>query len=82
MSAAARAYQVPIVGGHTNTRNSYNPLSISILGRAEKLISSFAARPGDRLLMAIDLRGKSHPKYPFWNAATRAKYGRCGLAID
>jgi uncharacterized protein len=70
MSAAARAYQVPIVGGHTNARSSYNGLSVSILGRAENLISSFTAQPGDRLLMAIDLRGKLHPKYPFWNAAT------------
>jgi uncharacterized protein len=70
MSAAARAYQVPIVGGHTNARSSYNALSVSILGRAQQLISSFTAQPGDRLLMAIDLRGKSHSKYPFWNAAT------------
>jgi uncharacterized protein len=66
MSAAARAYQVPIVGGHTNARSSYSALSVSILGRAEKLISSFTAQPGDR----IDLRCKLHPKYPFWNAAT------------
>lgn len=70
MSAAARAYQVPIVGGHTNVRSRYNALSVSILGRAQKLISSFHAQPGDRLLMAIDLRGKLHHKYPFWNAAT------------
>jgi uncharacterized protein len=70
MSAAARAYQVPIVGGHTNARSTYNALSVSILGRAERLISSFTAQPGDRLLMAIDLRGKLHPQYPFWNAAT------------
>lgn len=70
MSAAARAYQVPIVGGHTNARSSYNALSVSILGRAEQLISSFTAQPGDRLVMAIDLRGQMHPKYPFWNAAT------------
>jgi uncharacterized protein len=70
MSAAVRAYQVPIVGGHTNSRSEYNALSVAILGRAGKLISSFHAQPGDRLLMAIDLRGKLHPKYPFWNAAT------------
>ncbi|WP_295613860.1 sll0787 family AIR synthase-like protein [Chamaesiphon sp. GL140_3_metabinner_50] len=76
MSAAAQAYQVPIVGGHTNARSSYNALSVSILGRAQKLISSFTAQPGDRLLMAIDLRGKMHPKYPFWNAATTADPNR------
>lgn len=70
MSAAARAYQVPIVGGHTNSHSEYNALSVAIVGRAGQLISSFQAQPGDRLLMAVDLRGKPHPKYPFWNAAT------------
>jgi uncharacterized protein len=70
MSAAAKAYQVPIVGGHTNARSSYNALAVSILGRAQQLISSFQAQPGDRLLMAIDLRGQAHPHYPFWNSAT------------
>jgi uncharacterized protein len=71
MMAAAQAYQVPIVGGHTNGRSSYNALSVAILGRAQRLISSFQAQPGDRLLAAIDLRGQLHPQYPFWNAATK-----------
>jgi uncharacterized protein len=70
MNAAAQAYRVPIVGGHTNSRSEYHALSVAILGRARQLISSFNAQPGDRLLMAIDLRGKLHPNYPFWNAAT------------
>jgi uncharacterized protein len=70
MNAAAQAYRVPIVGGHTNSRSEYHALSVAILGRARQLISSFKAQPGDRLLMAIDLRGNLHPKYPFWNAAT------------
>jgi uncharacterized protein len=76
MSAAARAYQVPIVGGHTNAHSPYNALSVAILGRARNLISSFQAQPGDRLLMAIDLRGQMHPQYPFWNAATTAEPDR------
>jgi uncharacterized protein len=70
MNAAAQAYRVPIVGGHTNSRSEYHALSVAILGRARQLISSFKAQPDDRLLMAIDLRGNLHPKYPFWNAAT------------
>ncbi|MGJ3248644.1 MAG: sll0787 family AIR synthase-like protein [Elainellaceae cyanobacterium] len=72
MQDAARVYQVPIVGGHTNCHSPYNALSVSILGRATHLISSFNARPGDRLLAAIDFRGMLHPNYPFWNAATSA----------
>jgi uncharacterized protein len=73
MNAASQAYQVPIVGGHTNGRSSYNALSVAILGRAQNLISSFQAQPGDRLLAAIDLRGMPHPQYPFWNAATNSE---------
>lgn len=72
MKAAAQAYGVPIVGGHTNCHSPYNALAVAILGRATRLITSFNAQPGDRLLVAIDLRGKRHPHYPFWNAATTA----------
>lgn len=72
MKAAAATYNVPIVGGHTNGHSTYNALSVAILGRAERLLTSFDARPGDRLLIATDFRGKPHPKYPFWNAATTA----------
>jgi uncharacterized protein len=72
MQAAAQTYGIPIVGGHTNGHSPYNALSVAILGRAEHLITSFNAHPGDVLLMAIDLRGKAHPTYPFWNAATHA----------
>ena len=70
MKAASLAYDVPIVGGHTNLRSAYNALSVAILGKAKKLISSFNAQPQDLLIVAIDLRGVMHPQFPFWNAAT------------
>lgn len=72
MKAASQAYNIPIVGGHTNFKSAYNALSVAILGRAKKLISSFQAQPGDLLVLAIDLQGKMHPQFPFWNAATKA----------
>ncbi|UBF26893.1 sll0787 family AIR synthase-like protein [Kovacikia minuta CCNUW1] len=72
MKAAAETYHVPIVGGHTNGHSPYNALSVAILGRAQRLITSFNARPGDRLLIATDFRGKPYGNYPFWNAATEA----------
>lgn len=71
MKAASQAYNVPILGGHTNYRAAYNALSVAILGRAHKLISSFNAQPGDLLVVAIDLGGKMHSQFPFWNAATQ-----------
>ena len=73
MKAASRAFNVPIVGGHTNLKSRFNSLGVSILGRANNLISSFTAKPGDMLVVAIDLAGEMHPKFPFWNAATKSK---------
>jgi hypothetical protein len=73
MKAAANAYQVPIVGGHTNCRSSYDALSVAILGRAQKLLTSFDARPHDRLLAVVNMNGQFHPDYPFWNAATKTE---------
>ncbi len=76
MKAAAEAYRVPIVGGHTNCHSPYNALSVAILGRATQLITSFNARSGDRLLVVSDFHGNPHPTYPFWNAATTANPSR------
>lgn len=72
MRAAAERYGVPLVGGHTNLQSASGQLAVAVLGRAQRLISSFAARPGDRLLVAVDLRGQWQAPYPFWNASTEA----------
>jgi AIR synthase-related protein len=69
MAAASVAYGVPIVGGHTNTRSDEAQLAVAIIGRAKALLSSFNARPDDRLMMAVDLRGHFEEPYPFWNAS-------------
>ncbi|SDI03970.1 hypothetical protein SAMN05216466_11683 [Paraburkholderia phenazinium] len=76
MAAASLAYGVPIVGGHTNARSDRAQLAVSIVGRATALLSSFNARPGDRLLMAVDLRGQFEEPYPFWNASVGAPAAR------
>ena len=72
MVAASRAFNVPIVGGHTNCHSPYSALSVAILGRANQLISSFAAQPGQVLVLATQLTGRIHPQYPFWDGATQA----------
>lgn len=72
MAAASVAYGVPVVGGHTNTRSATSQLAVSIVGRARALLSSFHARPGDRLLMTVDLRGRFEDPHPFWNASVGA----------
>lgn len=72
MAAASMAYGVPIVGGHSNNKSTRGQLAVAILGRARELISSFAARPGDELVMAVDLRGAYQEPFPYWNASTTA----------
>jgi AIR synthase-related protein len=59
MQAASAAYGVPIVGGHTTRfpKERTPLLAAAVVGRAQHLISSFDARPGDALMMAVDLRG-------------------------
>lgn len=66
----ARTYGVPVVGGHTNMRSTHNSLSVAILGRARRLLTSFDARPGEVLIAAIDLRGRWHDPHPFWDASS------------
>ncbi|PZD74219.1 Phosphoribosylformylglycinamidine synthase subunit PurL [Acaryochloris thomasi RCC1774] len=73
MKAASKAFNVPIVGGHTHCHSPYEALSVAILGRAQHLITSFNAQLGDTLLLVTDFNGKPHPKYPFWDAATMAE---------
>ncbi len=82
MTAAARRYAVPIVGGHSNNRAERGQLAVAILGRAQTLLSSFAARPGDRLVMAVDLRGAYEDPYPYWNASTGAAAERLRADLE
>jgi selenophosphate synthetase-related protein len=72
LRAAAQAFGVPIVGGHANLRTEGSQLSVAILGRASNLLTSFDARPGDRLVAAIDLRGRYREPFANWEAATDA----------
>jgi uncharacterized protein len=72
LKAAAQAYSVPVVGGHTNTRTDRGQLAVGILGRARRLLTSFDARPTDRLIAAIDLRGRYREPFSNWEAATTA----------
>lgn len=72
MADASAKYGVPIVGGHSNNRSERPQLAVAILGRAKALPTSFDARPGDSLLMAIDLRGAYEEPFPYWNASSSA----------
>lgn len=72
MAAASSAYNVPIMGGHSNFRADRAQIAVSVLGKARALLSSFAARPGEVLIAAIDLRGRYRPVFDNWQAALEA----------
>ncbi|KPF70905.1 hypothetical protein IP69_08200 [Bosea sp. AAP35] len=76
LRAASQAYGVPIVGGHSNLRTDRGQLSVAVLGRAKVLLTSFDARPGDRLVAATDLRGRYREPFSNWEAATQAPASR------
>lgn len=76
LRAASKTYGVPVVGGHTNARTDRGQLAVAILGRARRLLTSFDARPGDRLIAAIDLRGRYREPFSNWEAATNAPAAR------
>jgi uncharacterized protein len=82
LAAAAERYRVPVVGGHTNQRADSEQLAVAIVGRAKRLLTSFDARPGDTLLMAVDLRGEFMEPHPFWNASTSAPAERLRADLE
>jgi selenophosphate synthetase-related protein len=68
MNRAVSRLGIPVVGGHTNLRSPYAALAVAIVGRSRSLITSFDARPGDDVIVGIDLRGKKVAGNPFWDA--------------
>ena len=56
------------------------PTAVSLRSRSsaapKRLLTSFDARPGDRLIAAIDLRGRYREPFANWEAATAAAPAR------
>ena len=72
LAAAAAAFQVPIVGGHSGRTNSAAQLAVAIVGHTEAPLFGHGAQVGDDLIAVIDQRGQWCGNFPFWNAATTA----------
>jgi selenophosphate synthetase-related protein len=70
---AVKLFQVPIVGGHTAPKCSYNAISMACVGIGKKthVLQSSTAQPGDLILHAIDLVGQRGSAYPLgWDSYT------------
>lgn len=82
LASASNRYGVPLVGGHTNTRAGTNLLSVAVLGRAKNLLTSFDAKPGQKIIAAIDLRGRMRDPAAYWDASTSAEPSRLRADLE
>ena len=58
-------FGVPMVGGHLHPDGEVDSLGVAIAGIAQKdkIITSFGAESGDKVIVAIDLDGKPHEMF-------------------
>ena len=52
-------FKVPMVGGHIHPDSEEDSLVVAIVGTAKHLLLSNTAKPGQRLILAVDLKGKT-----------------------
>jgi len=74
MTEGIKKFKVPVVGGHTHPEGEKS-LSVAIIGIAKKdqIIRSDSAKPGDLVIYAIDLDGKTGPNslYSFESVSSK-----------
>ena len=82
MRWAARLYDVPVVGGHLTGTEGPPSLSAFGLGRADRPLSARAAAPGQSLVVAACLDGKSARIFPSRHAATTRDWPGAAARAD
>ncbi len=66
----ASRYRVPVVGGHLTQEAGFSSLSVFILGKARRLLSSFDARVNDDLVFVSNFKGKHYSGFNFWDSSS------------
>ncbi len=67
-------FGVPMVGGHLHPDTSYDALDVAVVGTVKRdaVIYSSSAKPGDKVLAAIDIDGRIYPSYNLaWDNTTK-----------
>ena len=67
MQENALRYNVPVVGGHVLRTEKEACVAVAVLGKARRCITSFDAKPGDRLLLVRRRNGAWLGDMGFWN---------------
>ncbi|HHN81546.1 MAG TPA: methanogenesis marker 2 protein [Methanomicrobia archaeon] len=63
-------FKVPMVGGHLHPNTQTESLSISIIGKATRVLTSFDATPGQDILVAVDTTGEQHDEFLNWDSTS------------
>lgn len=65
MRKGIERFNVPIIGGHLHPDTPYSALDVAILGKARKdaVILSSTAVPGEVVIAAADMDGRTHPSF-------------------
>ncbi|MHC1611348.1 MAG: methanogenesis marker 2 protein [Candidatus Methanospirareceae archaeon] len=74
MEDGVKKFGVPMVGGHLHPDTVYDALDVGIVGtvKRDSIIFSSGAKPGDKVLVAIDLDGRVFPNYNLaWDTTTK-----------
>jgi uncharacterized protein len=69
MAEACRKFGVPMVGGHYLPEETAG-VATAMVGRATHLLRCFQGRPGQWLMVAVDLEGRQFKNYLQWDSTS------------
>ncbi|KYK35643.1 MAG: methanogenesis marker 2 protein [Theionarchaea archaeon] len=69
IEAGCEKFQVPMVGGHVHP-DSHTSVAVAILGKAKKVLTSFNARPEEKIVLALDLDGRQYKSFLNWDSTS------------
>lgn len=73
IEAGCEKFRVPMVGGHIHPGirpDSCTSVAVSIAGRAQKVMTSFDAHPGEKVVLALDLEGRQYKNFLNWDSTS------------
>ncbi|MHC1604532.1 MAG: methanogenesis marker 2 protein [Candidatus Methanofastidiosia archaeon] len=70
INMGCKKFKVPMVGGHLHPQTNFVSLSISIIGEAKKVMTSFDAMPSQDIIIAIDTTGERHRDFLNWDSTS------------
>jgi putative methanogenesis marker protein 2 len=69
IEAGCEKFRVPMVGGHIHP-NTHTSIAVSILGKAKKILTSFDASFGEKVVLALDLDGRQYRDFLNWDSTS------------